>query len=130
MIKRSNSAKQVTGFLILIQQSKLGESSRTQCAGEQALAAASRMEKPKGARRFPVPFVVGVKDGSRHGQVVCSLLLRRREKATDQFQRFLARSDLRFQLRILYRRQHFAERRPGPIARGDQIAPGQQRRRL
>src|SRR5260221_6986503 len=74
MIKRSNSAKQVTGFLILIQQSKLGESSRTQCAGEQALAAASRMEKPKGARRFPVPFVVGVKDGSRHGQVVCSLL--------------------------------------------------------
>src|SRR5258708_39749708 len=109
MMKRSNSARQVTGFLILIQQSKLGESSRTQCAGEQAPAAASRMEKPKGARRFPVPFVVGVKDGSRHGQVVCSLLLARREKATDQFPRLPARGGLRLPMSLLHGRQPFSE---------------------
>ena len=69
MIVESTSAKQVTDFLILIQQSKLEGVVSNKRAGEQALTAQAgqRSLKALGDSR---PIVVGVKDGSRHGRVV------------------------------------------------------------
>jgi hypothetical protein len=69
IIRKSTSAKQVTDFLILIQQSKLKGVVSNKRAGEQAQTAQAgrRSLKALGDSR---PIVVGVKDGSRHGLAV------------------------------------------------------------